>query len=485
MEVQRRYRTRPPSRNPVRKATITWVLATGFFLVAANIAFIPPLLEFIRTDLNMSGGETTALLAAFPFITFVGNIVLGPYIDRLGRKPFLLAGSAGCAAIFLSSALTTDASILILLRGLTGITMPMIGASIFPSIADHFQVDERVKVTGYVMAAFSVAQLATMPLGVLVGGYLSWRTAFLALAAFSLLIFVSALLFLPGRDGRTDGGSAVTLATYKTSWLSFTATPAIRTSFLSYVAVAVGLFVVLGLYPTWVLDSIDGAGRAVSGVAVLFFVGELAGLTGSLVAGGFASFFDKNKMLFVAVVLGLTACSVLAMPLFEHRFMAQVGVFALFSTGRALALTVFLAVVYQMVGEARRSTLNGGMNALYQLAAGVGVSLSSLLYGASASFWLNAGAGASAFAVAAGVLAMSFRHEPELPNAKERGGKTGGELARSASERYSEGGEDYGARPVRGSDRVGLWGDAARDGPGAPGDVHRGQNAMVPKERIH
>jgi predicted MFS family arabinose efflux permease len=390
----------------LRKSSITLALAVGYFLVAANIAFIPPLLEFMRPDLGLAPNETTLLLGAFPLVTFLGNIVLGPYIDRFGRKPFLLAGSTGCAILFFASALATDATTVIILRGLMGITMPMIGASVFPSVVDQFPTEERMKVTAYIMAAFSLAQLATMPLGIVLGGYVSWRAAFLALAMLSVFIFVLVLVAFPKMGGSSPG--AVTFATYKSNWSSFASTPWIRSSLLSYAAASIGLFVILGLYPTWLLGNLGGAGEGINRVAVLFLLGELGGLVGSLVAGRFASLLVSRQLQLVAATIGLIATTVPMMPLFGGQYAGQIGAFVAFSTGRALALTVFLAVVYQTVDESRRSTLNGTMNAVYQLAAGAGVSLGSLLYVWDSSFWSNAGVAALAFALSAGVLGMSL-----------------------------------------------------------------------------
>ena len=80
------------------------VLWTAFFVINFNIAMMIPLLPFIQRDIGLSPAEAGMVLAVFPVVALVSNLALGPFIDRFGRKRFIVAGAAVCAALLLLTA---------------------------------------------------------------------------------------------------------------------------------------------------------------------------------------------------------------------------------------------------------------------------------------------------------------------------------------------------------------------------------------------
>src|SRR5216684_1740830 len=90
------------------------VLWTAFFLVNFNIAMMIPLLPFIQAVVGLSTLQAGWVLAAFPITALISNLVLGPWIDRFGRKRFIVTGSTACCVIFLLTAAANSATTLIL-----------------------------------------------------------------------------------------------------------------------------------------------------------------------------------------------------------------------------------------------------------------------------------------------------------------------------------------------------------------------------------
>src|SRR5208282_550531 len=83
---------------------VIMVLWTGFFVINFNVAMMIPLLPFIQRDIGLSPSEAGMVLAAFPVVALIGNLALGPLIDRYGRKRFIVTGAAASAAILLLTA---------------------------------------------------------------------------------------------------------------------------------------------------------------------------------------------------------------------------------------------------------------------------------------------------------------------------------------------------------------------------------------------
>src|SRR5258708_20441591 len=92
------------------------VLWTAFFVINFNIAMMIPLLPFIQRDIGLSPAEAGMVLAVFPVVALVSNLALGPFIDRFGRKRFILAGAAANGAILLLTAMPANTVPIPLLR---------------------------------------------------------------------------------------------------------------------------------------------------------------------------------------------------------------------------------------------------------------------------------------------------------------------------------------------------------------------------------
>ena len=141
------------------------VLWTGFFVINFNVAMMIPLLPFIQRDIGLSPSEAGMVLAAFPVVALIGNLALGPLIDRYGRKRFIVTGAAASAAILLLTAAAHSAIPIALGRAATGLFMPMIGASVFAAVADYIPSPDRSRVAGYVTSAAPIAFLFSISMG--------------------------------------------------------------------------------------------------------------------------------------------------------------------------------------------------------------------------------------------------------------------------------------------------------------------------------
>src|SRR2546430_17303631 len=100
------------------------VLWTAFFVINFNVAMMIPLLPFIARDIGLSSSEAGMILGAFPVVALIGNLALGPLIDRYGRKRFIVVGAAACAASPLLTAAAPRCLPIWLGRAAAGLVMP-------------------------------------------------------------------------------------------------------------------------------------------------------------------------------------------------------------------------------------------------------------------------------------------------------------------------------------------------------------------------
>ena len=376
---------------------IVAVLWTSFFIINFNIAMMIPLLPFIQADIGLTPSQAGLVLAAFPVSALVSNLALGPFIDRFGRKRFIVTGAAACTLLFLSTAASGSASLIALGRAATGVFMPMIGASIFAAIADYFPATDRTRVAGYVTTAAPIAFLISMSLGAVSGGLLAWQLPLVAIALVALALAVGALA-LPPTPAAALAAEAVTARTYRDRLLSLSLDAGTRLLLLSYFCWAAAVFVFLGLYPSWMVQrALPGRGAGTLGA--MLFLGEIGGLLGAVLAGRLAGLF-RHPLGFCALAAFMAAATVLIVPFGTDHLAFQALAYGAFAFCRDLMLALILGGAMLVVGAAQRGSLNAVLNVIYQTGASVAGVAGAWLYAFSPDFMANS-------AVACGLFAAS------------------------------------------------------------------------------
>ncbi len=373
----------------------------AFFVVNFNIAMMIPLLPFIQRDIGLSPSQAGMVLAAFPITALIGNLALGPLIDRFGRKRFIIAGALTCSTIFLSTAMARSVIPIAVGRAMTGLFMPMVGASVFAAVADYFPAGSRARVAGYVTSAAPIAFLFSMSLGVLLGGLFAWQVP-LVLLAMTTLTLAGCAAALPPTRADALSRAPISARSYRDRLLSFSLDHPTRLLLLAYFFWAAAVFVFLGLYPTWIVQRGLSA-HGVGAIGMMLFIGEIGGLFGALLSGTIAESFRHPLGLCAMAALG-TAAMVLAMPFGGGSLPFQAVTYSIFAFGRDLMLALMLGGAMLLVPAAQRGSLNGMLNAVYQTGSTLGGMASAWLYAARSDFVANTVVAGGLFAGSAFLL---------------------------------------------------------------------------------
>lgn len=377
------------------------VIWSAFFVTNFNIAMMIPLLPFMQQEMAMSSHEAGAVLAALPIAALIGNLVLGPLIDRYGRRRFIMLGSALCGLLFLLTAFARTTELVILYRALAGFCMPMVGASVFGAVADYFPPTERVRITGYVASAAPMAILLSMSLGVVLGGLVGWQAPMLGLAAAALVLSLCTR-WLPPTRSELLSTARITPAVYRQRLLSFSLNARTRLILLCYLTYTAATFVFLGLYPSWIV----GGGAMPGGPGTtgwLLFLGGLGGLAGAMLSGRLSRLLGEPLQL-CAVAAAITALIVLVVPLLTGSFGMQAVAYGGFAFGRDLMLSLMLSGTMMLVPAAERGSLNAMVNVLYQTGSALGALAGAWLYAFRPDFLANAAFSAILFLATGTVL---------------------------------------------------------------------------------
>ncbi|MDT8760575.1 TCR/Tet family MFS transporter [Sphingomonas psychrotolerans] len=170
--------------------------AIGLDAVGIGLIFpiLPRLVEDVTHARNVAAyiGILTALYAA---MQFVFAPVLGALSDRVGRRPVLLISLGGAAVNYVLMALAPSLWLLILGRGIAGLTSANVSVAT-AYITDISLEDTRAKRFGVFNAMFGIGFILGPVLGGVLGDY--WlRLPFIAAAVLNAANLLLALFVLP------------------------------------------------------------------------------------------------------------------------------------------------------------------------------------------------------------------------------------------------------------------------------------------------
>ncbi|MBV6657317.1 MAG: MFS transporter [Devosiaceae bacterium] len=171
-----------------------YLLALAAFVVGTQSYVFSGLLADLAADLNVSVATAGQLLAAFAITSAIASPLVVSALSRFERKRILILSLAGVAIVNAATAfLPVFEGFLaarILVAVVSAAVMPMagaIGASLVPP-------EKQGQALGIILSGLTIAFIAGVPLGTVVGGLFGWRATFL-FAALVALAVIPAIAF--------------------------------------------------------------------------------------------------------------------------------------------------------------------------------------------------------------------------------------------------------------------------------------------------
>lgn len=152
--------------------------------------------QFIDT-FKITGFQFTLLVSIYSLCAFFSGLLGAVYIDRFDRKTALLFVSVGFTIGTLACAFAPNYHFFLATRGITGMFGGVQGALILAIIGDVIPLERRATAMGTVMAAFSMASVFGVPLGLFLAVKYGWPSPFLFLGCLSILVLVMSMAFVP------------------------------------------------------------------------------------------------------------------------------------------------------------------------------------------------------------------------------------------------------------------------------------------------
>jgi MFS family permease len=175
-------------------------MLTSFFFFSSQNGFV--LLPLYVKQLGGNEVEIGLVMGIYSAVGIVSQPLLGPWVDALGRRPFMLAGIACVLASTLLAAVAHSVPLLVAVRVLQGLGFSAFFVANFSYVLDLIEPARR----GMALGVYGVSGFASTAFAPLVAEGLVRRWGFNALFTVSgLLVLVAAWFVWQVREaGRTD-----------------------------------------------------------------------------------------------------------------------------------------------------------------------------------------------------------------------------------------------------------------------------------------
>lgn len=185
----------------IREGLLIFLLAAIQFTHMMDFVIMMPLGPQLMRVFSISPSKFGLLVSAYTFSAAIAGFVSALFIDRFDRKHALLALYVGFIVGTLGCALAPNYELLLLARVVAGGFGGVLGALVLAVIGDAIPEQRRGAATGRVMAAFSVASIAGIPVGLYLASEMSWHAPFYLLVGLSVVILLVGARFLPPMRG--------------------------------------------------------------------------------------------------------------------------------------------------------------------------------------------------------------------------------------------------------------------------------------------
>lgn len=291
------------------RLTVPLLMALALLSASAPFAIdmYLPALPQIATDLDTTQPMVQLTLSSFLAGLAVGQLIIGPLSDALGRHRLMLIGTtiALVAAVFAALAPSIEMLILArLIQGLGSGAAIVLSRAVVPDLASGAAA---ARAFALLMTIQGVAPILAPVLGGVLTEPLGWRGLFWVLAGLAALQVIVVLTVI--RESRPpEMRSPATVRGILGNYGYVLASPGYRGYLVTFAAAFSAMFCYISASPFLMQEQL---GMSVRGYATMFAVNGVGIIGGSLINGRLIGRVPTERLLLGALVIQLVATSLL------------------------------------------------------------------------------------------------------------------------------------------------------------------------------
>jgi DHA1 family inner membrane transport protein len=357
---------------------LLWLLALTQFTIIMDFMVMMPLGPQIMHAFRISPAAFATAVSAYSWCSGLSGLFAATYIDRFDRRRLLLCIYALFALSNLGCALADSFTLLLIARAFAGITGGVLGSVIMAIVGDVIPVQRRGAATGTIMTAFSLAAIAGVPAGVLLGARFNWAAPFFLLVVLSVLIWLAGSRLVPSLAEHLKRRQPPLAEVLPDLWRLLSNPRHLNAFALTFMMMIAHMLVIPFISPVLVANH----GVAPQQLSWLYMAGGAATFFTSRLVGRLADRYGTQRVFRIAAVLSfLPVLFVTHLP--DLPFYAMVLFFPCFMilmSGRMVPMQALLTTVPE---PSRRGAFLSANSALQALGTGSGAWLGGLMLGTS------------------------------------------------------------------------------------------------------
>lgn len=317
---------------------VGFVVITGFLawaLVSMDNVMLGVALPALSDPLGLSLSTLEYLVGIFAFVTFATPVLVGRWVDRIGRRASFQASLLGTGVFGGLTAAVGAAWQFIIVRLIAATSYGLTEPAVNTMVAEEAPRRHRGFLMGFVQAGYPLGAGITGTIAAVLLPTYGWRPLFLV--AFAPVAIVLASSFFLRESRRFDAVKEVSRREsldHRPSWRQLF-TPAQRrqtivTSLFGF-CINGGIGLIIGVVTTYLVH-VDHLSLAAA--AFLFGLSNWTALVSQVFVGWLADYLPAKWLMTAYSVLGAAALALLALPNVSYTIaMASLVAFGFFGNG--------------------------------------------------------------------------------------------------------------------------------------------------------
>jgi predicted MFS family arabinose efflux permease len=362
------------------------ILASIQFTNLMDFVILMPLGPQLMRVFSISPQQFGMIVSGYTFSAGVVGLLGAMVIDRFDRKKILLILYAGFATGNLLCALSPTFEILLAARVVTGAFGGILGAIVFAIVGDVIPDMRRGKAIGTIMASFSLATVAGVPVGLFLANSFGWHIPFFMLAGTSSAVLITGYFVLPSMRGHLAHRSDISPVHSLLQLLNN------RSNINSFIFMSAMMFAGFSVIPYISPYLVSNTGMPESDLPYVYLLGGAATMFTSRYFGKLSDTFGKQRT-FVWIA-GLSMIPVLILTNLPSEplwiVLLVTTVFMILVSGRMVPA---MAMVTASVEPKQRGSFMSVNSSIQQFSSGIasfgaGVILGTSASGAITRYWI-------------------------------------------------------------------------------------------------
>jgi DHA1 family inner membrane transport protein len=276
-----------------------WALFAGNFIIGTGILLPAGMLNDLSAGLGVSPATAGILMVAGGIVIGFGAPLFATLTSGLDRRLLLVASLVYYAMGHALSAVAPDFWSLLVIRALMVISAGIFTPQAAATVGLMVPPEKRAGSVAFIFIGWSIASVAGVPAGSLIGAFLGWRLAFALMAVLGLIAALLVWRTLP--KGLHVG--KLSLA----AWRDVFFDPVLVIILLVTLASACGQFTVFSYVALLFKDVVGASPGLLAGLLAGF---GLSGVIGNSLAARFVARVGIDRMIlfaFLAMLIGMIA----------------------------------------------------------------------------------------------------------------------------------------------------------------------------------